>query len=244
MFEAAIWGAAASSSLLVGMLLAFRWTPSKRALGFVLAFGAGALFSAIAFDLVDGALERGSEQLLAFGMLLGAGTFTLGSRVLRSRTSSGVPGEGDSGEAGDDSRSIVLGAALDGIPESLAIGATVAAAHGSGAAVSLTLPVAVALSNLPEALGATIGMRATGTPTRSIVWTWSSIVIASAVAAAAGFAVLSELDDRWEALLDAFTAGAVLAMVTDTMIPDAYRDAGRVAGVATVLGFSVSLLLS
>lgn len=231
---AALWGGMAASSLLLGMLAAFVWTPSRRTLGFVLAFGAGALFSAVAFDLVDGALERGSEVLLTLGMLVGATVYVVGSRLLRSRT----------GDEGDDSRSIVLGATLDGIPESLAIGATVAVSGGSTAAMSLTLPVAVALSNFPEALGATVGMRGSRTPGRNIVATWSGLVAASALAAALGFAVLSKVGATPSAVLDSFTAGAVLAMVADTMTPDAYRDAGRVAGFATVLGFAVSLLLS
>jgi ZIP family zinc transporter len=234
MLEAATWGAVAASSLLVGMLVAFVWTPARTKLGFVLAFGAGALFAAVAFDLVDSALEHGTERLLTIGMLVGAITYVVGSRVLRSTT-------GD--EEDDDSRSIVLGATLDGIPESLAIGATVATAGGAGA-MSLTLPVAVALSNFPEALGATVGMRASKQSTRSIVLTWGGLVAGSAVAAALGYAVLAEADTTWTALLDSFTAGAVLAMVADTMTPDAYRDAGRIAGIATVLGFAVSLLLS
>ena len=239
MLEAALWGAVAASSLLVGMAIALAWTPPKVGLGLVLAFGAGALFSAIAFDLADSAIEHGSERLLAAGMLLGAGVYVGGSMLLRAKTDSGIQPEGD-----EDSRSIVLGATLDGIPESLAIGASVAAASGSGAAISLTLPVAVALSNLPEAMGATAGMKAAKHSTGKIIATWVGLVVASAIAAGIGYVVLSDADERVSAILDAFTAGAVLAMVADTMTPDAYRDAGRTAGIATVVGFALSLLIS
>ncbi|MCW2921435.1 MAG: hypothetical protein JWL76_1309 [Thermoleophilia bacterium] len=239
MLDAALWGLAAASSLLVGMLAAFVWSPSKPKLGFILAFGAGALFSAIAFDLVDGALENGGEWMLSAGMLAGAGVYVAGSYLLRSRTSSGIADEDE-----NDSRSIVLGATLDGIPESLAIGASLAVAGGDSGAMSLTLPVAVALSNLPEALGATVSMRDAGHRRRGIVLIWTSLVAASALASAIGYAVLSRLDEVVGSNLDAFTAGAVLAMVADTMVPDAYRDAGRIAGVATVLGFAVSFLLA
>ncbi len=239
MLDAALWGLAAASSLLSGMLLACVWSPAKPKLGFILAFGAGALFSAIAFDLVDGALAHGGERLLAVGMLAGAGVYVTGSYLLRSKTSSGLADEDE-----NDSRSIVLGATLDGIPESLAIGASLAIAGGDNSAMSLTLPVAVALSNLPEALGATVSMREAGHRRRGIVFIWTSLVAASGFAAAVGYQVLSHLDKVVASRLDAFTAGAVLAMVADTMVPDAYREAGRIAGVATVLGFAVSFLLA
>jgi len=142
------WGALAASSLLVGMALTFVWTPSTRTRGLVLGFGAGALFSAIAFELADEAIALGSEVLLAAGMLVGAVVFVGGSRLLER-------GAGPRSGADADSRSIVLGAGLDGIPESLAIGASLA----SGTGLSIALVAAVALSNLPESLGATIGMR-------------------------------------------------------------------------------------
>ena len=238
MLEAAAWGALAASTLLVGMALAFVWTPTVRTLGMVLAFGSGALLSAVAFDLTETALAQGSERLLALGMLLGAGVFVAGSWLLRAQTDAGVP------DADEDSRSIVLGAALDGIPESLAIGASLAAATGGNDAVSITLLVAVALSNLPEALGASLGMQAAGHPRSRIVLTWILLVGVSALAAALGYGALAQADERLGALLAAFTAGAVVAMLADTMIPEAYRDAGRIAGVATVLGFAVTFLIA
>ncbi len=238
MLVAAAWGGVAASSLLVGMIIGLRWSPPQRLLGLVLGFGAGALFAAIAFDLVDGALDHGGEWTASIGMLFGALVYVGGSRALRSN--SGNASDDDS--LAGDSRSIVLGATLDGIPESMAIGSSVWLA-GAGA-VSLTLPVAVALSNLPEALGATVGMRHSGVPTRHIVATWTWLVLASAAASTIGYAVLSHLDERIGSVLDASTAGAVLAMVADTMTPDAYKAVGRAAGLATVLGFAVSLLLS
>lgn len=236
MLAAAGWSLAAASSLLVGMGIALLWDVPKRIVGVVLAFGAGALFSAIAFELADAAIEHGSEVLLALGMLAGSAVYVAGSRLLRSRT-----GRSD---AADDSRSIVLGAALDGIPESLAIGAAVEAAHGSGASLSFGLLVAVALSNLPEAMGATSGMRDAKQPTWQIAGIWLGLVALAGVAAIVGYAALARADESVAAALDAFTAGAVLAMLADTMIPDAYRDVGRIAGFATVVGFAMAFLIS
>jgi ZIP family zinc transporter len=235
--EAAMWGAIAASTLLIGMVAAFLWRPAPRTLGLILAFGAGALFCAVAFELADEALANGGDRLLAVGMLLGAGVFVAGSWLLRSKTDSGVP------DADEDSRSIILGAALDGIPESLALGASVAAAASGDAPVSVTLLVAIALSNFPEAIGATVGMLAARHSRAKIVLVWGSLVAASALAAAIGYQVLSEASEVLGARLDAFTAGAIMAMLADTMIPDAYRDAGRAAGMATVLGFGASVLI-
>jgi ZIP family zinc transporter len=238
MLEAAFWGALAASTLVIGMLLAFVWTPAKRTLGLILAFGSGALLCAVSFELTDAAVELGGERLLAVGMLVGAGVFVAGTWFLRSKTDSGVP------DAAEDSRSIILGAALDGIPESLAIGASIAAAQAVGSeTVSLTLIVAVAMSNLPEALGATIGMRASGMSTGRIVSIWTGLAVTSSAAAAIGYEALSQARDGAGAFLAAFTAGAVVAMLADTMMPDAYRDAGRVAGAATAFGFGAALLV-
>ncbi|MCW2926366.1 MAG: putative integral rane protein [Thermoleophilia bacterium] len=228
---------AAAGSLVLGAVVGLVHAPSRRVLGMVLAVGAGALFSAITFELVDGAVDSGDTWRLAAGMLLGAIVYVGGARLL-------VGGRADGGgdDAEGDARSIVLGATLDGIPESLAIGATVAAA-GAGS-LPLTLPIAVALSNFPEALAATTGLRAAGHRPSRILLLWLGLVLASGVAAAAGFAVLERVDESVRAILDAFTAGAVLAMLADTMIPDAYRDAGRIAGICTVLGFIASVLLA
>jgi ZIP family zinc transporter len=110
--------------------------------------------------------------------------------------------------------------------------------------VSVALLVAVALSNLPESMGATEGMRVAGHSRRNIVAIWSALVLASGIAAGVGYVALGRADESVAATLDAFTAGAVLAMLADTMIPDAYRDVGRFAGFATVVGFGVSLLVS
>jgi ZIP family zinc transporter len=232
-----MWGAIAASTLLLGMFAAFVWRPATRTLGKILAFGAGALFCAVAFELADEALASGGDRLLAVGTLLGAGVFVTGSWLLRSKTDSGLP------DADEDSRSIILGAALDGIPESLALGASVAAATGSGPAVSITLLVAIALSNFPEAIGATAGMLDSGHHRWKIMLVWGSLVAASSLAAGIGYAVLADASEVLGARLDAFTAGAILAMLTDTMIPDAYRDGGRIAGMFSVLGFGLSVLV-
>lgn len=241
MLLAATWGLLAASSLLVGMAVALVWRVHGRLLGHAFAFGAGALLCAVSLELVTQAIEHGGEGILVAGMLFGAGVYVTGSRVLRSRTSSGVE---TAGEDEDDSRSIILGATLDGIPESLAIGASVATASGEPAALSATLIIAVALSNLPEAIGATAGMRASGRPHGVIIGIWALLVLGASLAAAVGYVVLDAARPVLTAGLDAFTAGAVVAMLTDTMIPDAYRLAGRAAGIVVVVGFSLALLIS
>lgn len=234
MLEAVAWGALAASSLLVGMAVALYRPPTVRVVGLVLGFGAGALLSAIAFELTDSAIETGSERILAAGMLVGALTFIIGTRLLERGAG---PRRGDEMEA----RAIILGALLDGVPESLTIGGSLALAVGGD--VSLTLVVAVALSNFPEAVGATTKLVSVGHPVRGIVGTWLGLVALSAFAAGIGYLLLDGSGGRDGAWINAFAAGAVLAMVSDTMTPDAHRDGGRWAGLAVVLGFAFSFLI-
>lgn len=240
---AAIVSLISASSLLIGSAIGLVRPPSKLMLGLVLAFGAGALFSAASFDLVAGALERGNDVVLALGMLLGACTFVVGSRLMGRRGDGGTRRSDAGDEESADAREIVLGATLDGIPESLAIGASMVAVAGTDVAIAWSLPVAVALSNLPEALGATVGLRAAGHRPSRILGMWGALVLASGAAAAIGYVALDTATDHVHTLLDAFTAGAVLAMLADTMIPEAYSLARRRAGIATVLGFTFAVLI-
>jgi zinc transporter, ZIP family len=135
---------------------------------------------------------------------------------------------------------LLLGAVLDGVPESAVIGITLLA----GGEVSVAMLAAVFISNLPEGIGGASGMRAAAGSTRSILALWTVVALVCALSAGLGYAVLDGASDEVIALLQAFAAGGVLTMLTDTMIPDAYRQGGRVTGLLTVLGFALAALLS
>ncbi|MET0128014.1 MAG: ZIP family zinc transporter [Solirubrobacterales bacterium] len=232
MLEAALWGLVGGLALVLGALLALipgRSIP-ERAVGFVMAFGAGVLISAVAFDLTEEAITIGGGVAAALGLGAGALVYYGGDRLID---------RGGSGDSDDDPRGIVLGALLDGIPESAAIGLTLL----SGGGVSVSFIVAVFVSNLPESIAASAELEPKH-PRRWILGLWVAIALASAVAAALGYEVLGGASDDVVAFVKAFAGGAILCMLADTMVPQALNKAGTSVGLVTVLGFALAALLS
>jgi ZIP family zinc transporter len=239
MGEALAWGAVAAGSLVLGAALAFVRSWPRRAVGSVLAFGAGALISAVSFELVEEGLRVGGAGSTAIGLGLGALTYYALDGLIARRFSTG---RGRSGRAGGESPgpALALGASLDGVPEQLVLGIGLAAGEG----VSAGLLVAIFISNLPEAIGSASAMRAAGTRARAIVELWAIVAAICALATAAGWAIADTASDDLRAAIDGFAAGALLVMLIDSMIPEAARDGGRAAGLVTVLGFAVAAALS
>jgi ZIP family zinc transporter len=218
------WGALAASSLILGAVLglARRWP--ERFVGLVLAFGAGALISAVSFDLAEEGLEIGSAVAVAAGLAVGALAFYV------------LDGAFDRG----GTNALALGAFLDGIPEQLVLGIGLAAGEG----VSLGLLAAIFVSNLPEAIGSSTAMRDAGTRPAAIRRLWGLIAIGCAVATPVGFALADVTGGDLQAAINGFAAGALLVMLIDSMIPEARDKAGRAGGLITVLGFAVAMGLS
>jgi len=229
--EALLWGAVGGASLVVGALAGLRLRGSGVPLGLLLGFGAGALISAVSFELADDALTVGGAGALSGGLAAGGLTYFAGSRAL-GRRHGGAPGG-----AG---MLLVLGALLDGIPESAALGLSLA----EGGSISVALLAAVFISNLPEGAGSAAGLRASGRSNGNILLLWTGVAAACAVASAVGFVALDDASDRTVAFVQAFAAGAILTMLADTMIPEAERDGHDAVGLATIFGFAVALLLS
>jgi ZIP family zinc transporter len=226
------WGALAASSLLVGSLLgALRRWPD-RLIGIVLAFGAGALISAVSFDLAEEGARLGDHGVLGVGLGVGALTYFSLDRLVGKR--SAQRGDASVGPA------LALGAFLDGIPEQLVLGIGIAAGEG----VSVGLLVAIFVSNLPEAIGSSTEMRASGTPPSAIRRLWVLVALVCALATVAGYALADAVSDNLNAAVDGFAAGALLVMLIDSMIPEAVRKGGDVSGLVTVLGFAVAAGLS
>ena len=234
MGEAFFWGAFTGSALLIGAAIALRWQVARHQVGWLLGFGAGVLFSAVAFDLVLEAYKRAGGETWAVALGLAAGALSdFGGNVLLDRRS------GRSLDGGDASK-LVLGALLDGIPESFALGLALL----ESGAPSAAFVVAVFISNLPEGLSATAGLRDDGRPTWFIVRLWSLITLVSAVSALLGYALLDGAPSDVISFIEAYAAGAVLQMLATTTFPDAMQDAGPVVGLFTVFGFTLSFVLS
>ena len=220
------WGALAASSLVLGALLsvARRWP--ERLVGLVLAFGAGALISAVSFELAEEGVEVGGAGPVGVGFALGALTyFALDGLIERGRS--------------EPASALALGAFLDGIPEQLVLGLGLALGDG----VSVALLAAIFVSNLPEAIGSATAMRAEGRRSETILRLWIAVAVVCTLASVVGFAVADAMSGELEGGFNGFAAGALLVMLADSMIPEA-RKAGRTAGLATALGFAVAAGLS
>jgi ZIP family zinc transporter len=233
------WGAIAASSLVVGALLALvrRW--SDRSVGLVLAFGAGALISAVSFELAEEGVRVGDRGSTAAGLAAGALVYFWLDGVVARRASAGRGrrGRASGSRAGT---ALALGAFLDGIPEQAVLGIGLAAGEGVG----VGLLVAIFVSNLPEAIGSASEMRAAGRDDRTILRLWVAVATVCALASMAGYALADAVSNDLKAAIDGFAAGALLVMLVDSMIPDATKESGRAAGLVTTLGFAVATGLS
>jgi len=239
MIESFLWGIAAAASLLIGALISMRWYLPKRVVGIIMAFGVGVLISAIAFELAEEAfLTAGASVSLAIGLALGALTFFIGNLVINRM--GGRHRKRFEGNPESTSMAIVLGTVLDGIPESIVIGLGIV--HGGSVGVAML--AAVFLSNLPESIGATSGMRRNGWQRWPLVGMWTLVVLVSGLASLAGFSLFEHASADVVAFTLAFSAGALLTMLADTMMPEAYKDTGQLAGIVTTLGFGVAFWVS
>lgn len=237
MGEAFLWGGAAASTLLVGASLAYVFRLRMQVVAVVLALGAGLLIGSVSFSLVDDAIEEGDFDTVAVALLLGAIVFVAGDWVL-DRRGAGDRKDPSGAQATGSAYAIVLGSILDGIPESLVLGLTVLEG-GVGA----SLLVAVALSNLPEGMASSAGMRSAGWPFRRTGLLWLAVVSISALSSAAGFVLLDGASGNTVAFVNAFAAGALIAMITDTMLPEAYEEERSLTGLFTTVGFAASIAL-
>lgn len=242
MFEALGWGILAASSLVVGEVIAAYVRVPRRILGLILAFGVGVLISAVSFELVDEAFRSAnSSWTVSGGLLAGSLVFFGGDQLIGRMGSRRHKKQGAAEPRRDNSgAAILLGTVLDGIPESIVIGLTLV----KGGAVSAAMVVAVFLSNLPEAIGATSGLRAEGWKRWQTMGLWLAVALASGVASLAGFAFFDTADPHVLAFTLSFAAGALLTMLADSMMPEAYRDSGPFAGMITVLGFCLAYAIS
>jgi zinc transporter, ZIP family len=233
------WGALAASSLVLGAGLAFARRWPNRQLGLVLAFGAGALISAVSFELAAEGLAVGSLGATAAGLAVGALTYFALDGMIAKRYSAGR-GRAGRASASDPGIALALGAFLDGIPEQLVLGIGLAGGEG----ISVGLLVAIFVSNLPEAIGSASEMRSARINRRRVLLLWSAVAAICVLASIVGYGIADVTSGELRAGIDGFAAGALLVMLIDSMIPEATRDSGRIAGLVTTLGFAVATALS
>jgi ZIP family zinc transporter len=237
MLNAFLWGVLATSSLILGGIIATRFSLSKRTLGIIMGFGAGALISAVSYELIFEAVKIGKGTgFPAMGLFAGAFTFYFSDKLIDK-----FGGKDHTDINGSHHSSLVipmlLAIILDGVPESIVIGLGVF----EKGTVSLAMLVAVFISNLPEAIAGTTGMKEGGWSRKRILLLWLVIALICALASVAGFALFTNTSGQWLAFIQAFAGGAILIMLANSMMPESFEHGGKLAGIFTVLGFFVSV---
>ncbi len=254
--DALIFGVIASSALVIGAVLGARVQLPKKLLAAMLAFAAGALMTALAFELFEDAYEHGGIWRAAVGLIVGAAVFTVlsawldrvaqvggeqshGSEKLdpdAAATDRAPTAASTSGAAG---LALLAAVTLDGVPENVALG--VSLGEGTG---GLALLAAIFVSNFPEALVGSASMREQGRSQRFVLGTWLGCAALLTLAVVVGAGPLSAADPETISLPLAFAAGAVLASLADTLMPEAYEKGGPVVALSTTAGFVLSFVLS
>ena len=241
---AGLWGLLAASSLLIGAALGFYLRIPQRVVGMVMGFGSGVLISALSFELMEEAHERGGMIATAIGFGIGATIFTATNWLLarhgagaRKKSGKEQPSEGEEEGSG---LAIAVGTLVDAVPESIVIGLSFL----EGGAIGIIAFAAIFMSNLPEGLSSAAGMKKAGRSARYVFGLWGTIVLISGVSAFIGYAVFQHFPLPVIAATSAVAAGAILAMVVDTMIPEAVKVTRSLTGMIAVVGFLLAFVIS
>lgn len=235
--QAAIWwGGLAAASLLLGHFLAER-DLSSRTVGLIMGIGGGALISSIAYELIPEPALLSGRGALYFA--LGALGFFVGDWIIDGRGGADRKNIAETREAGSGA-AIFIGTLLDNVPESLILGMSLV----FGGAINVAFLVAVFISNLPEGVAGSLNLEAAGRSRKTVLWMWIVLVLVSALCAGLGYALASRLPGATGELTQAFAAGAMLTMLADAMMPEAFEHGGKLVGLATVMGFLVAAMLS
>ncbi len=245
----ALVGLLAGSAILIGALLGMYLKVGNKVVAAVMAFGAGVLISALSIDLLEDAFDKYSNAwVMAAAFVGGALVFVGGDWLIDSkggkfrRHSHAQTPEGKKQLAagGNIGLAILLGTILDGIPESFVVGASLS----EGGTVGWVFIAAVFLSNLPEGMSGTMGMKLAGMPNARIWLWWLITLLITVIASICGGLFLAGAPDQAKLATVAFASGAILAMLCDTMIPEAFKFGGRAVALITVVGFLLSFLMS
>jgi zinc transporter, ZIP family len=241
--QAGFWGLLSGSALLIGAAAGWFSHFSQRVVAGIMAFGAGVLISALSFELIDEAWQHGGIWPVAGGFVGGASVYTACNYLLahrgarhRKRSDPKIRAK----QAAGGGNALALGALLDGIPESIVIGVSLL----KGGAVGMVAVAAVFLSNLPEGLSSAAGMKREGRSATFVFLLWGGIALASGAAALIGYLAFAGLPPSAVAAVQATAAGAILAMIVDTMVPEAFEGTHDFAGLISVCGFLAAFALS
>ena len=243
-WAALAWGAVSSVGLLVGATAGSFSRLRHQAIAMGMSVGAGLLLAGVSLKVAADAIRIAGPIAAALSLLLGAAMFSASNALLarfgaahRKRCGDCVQQPAESQQPGSGA-AIALGNALDAVPGAMVLGIAL-----RDPVVPLALVIAFSVSNLPVALSSTAGMRVAGRTYTYIFLLWSVIAIGAAVAIVAGYVGVGSLSQAWPPRLQAFGAGALLAMAAETMIPEAFHNSPRFSGLLAAFGFGLLLVV-
>ncbi len=218
-----------------------------------MAFGSGVLVAALTFSLVEEAFSLSkSIPPVVIGFISGGVAYSVANHILDGKSKSKSNGNnnavrkrkrfhGDNSGGGKSASGLALlvGSVMDNIPENMALGISLV----TGGAVNIVLIAAIFISNFPEGLASTEGMKSNGRSKKYILGLWSIAVIIGTISTAIGFAVLSKASPFVISIAISFAAGAILVMLAESMIPEAFEEGGSKIGLAAMAGFTVAFIL-
>lgn len=241
---ALIWGTVGGGALVLGSAVAWKWEFPPKIVSSVMSFGAGVLISALAFDLVDEAARSGGLWPTVIGFLIGAVAYVAANGALakagakhRKRSGGRQPSEEQKSGSGT---AIAIGSLIDGIPESVVLGLGLV----TTGSVSPAMLAAVFISNVPEGLSSTSGMKRAGRSAGYVFGIWGGIAMLCGAASLLGYVALQGAPEEVVAALTATAAGAILAMLADTMIPEAFEEHHILSGLIAAIGFVTAFTIS
>ena len=243
-WAALAWGAVSSVGLLVGAIAGSFSRMPHQPIARTMSVGAGLLLAGVSFKVAADAIQIAGPVVAALLLLLGAAVFSASNALLarfgathRKRCGECIQQPTESQQPGSGV-AIAFGNALDAVPEAVVLGIAL-----RDPVVPVALVVAFAMGNFPVALSSTAGMRAAGRRYTYILLLWSAIAIGAAGAIAVGYVGFGSLSEAWPPRLQAFGAGALLAMTAETMIPEAFHNSPRFSGLLAAFGFGLLLLV-
>lgn len=242
--QAGTWGLTAGSALLIGVVIAYFADVPHRGMAVVMSFGSGVLISAISFELMGDAYRNGGIDSAIIGFLTGAAVYTVANFYLvyngaRHRKRSGIQQQSDREERGSGIATAVA-STLDNLAESAVIGLSMLV----GGTVNLVLVIAIFISNIAEGLSSAAGMKNAGRSALYIFAVWGFIFLVTGLVSLGGYTFFQKFSPEVISSAASMAAGAMLAMIADTMLPEAFGEENDFAGLITAVGFLVSFVLS
>ena len=244
-FESLFWGFVAGIPLIAGAVLASYVNVKKSIIVSIMAFGAGVLIATLTFSLIEEAYNLVNDLwsvVLGFtsgGLSYSAANYILNKRSGGTKNRKRSHGENAGGGEAASGTALMIGSLMDNIPENMALGISIAA----GGVVNIVLIAGIFISNFPEGLASSQGMKNSGKSKTKILLLWLVVAAIGTISSAIVFSVLANANKDIISIALSFASGAILVMLAESMIPEAFEEGGINVGLATGAGFMVAFIL-